>query len=135
MSTLVSEKKNRVLGGYDEERLLMTFFVLFKTARIMEPNNPTFINQIQNLHERLKAISTNTNQIAIKQIAGRYFVNEKMVRFDDKGLSGATSIIQDWEKLGLAGVVWDRDITIDEIEYFYVFMVDIKALSFFLAHY
>lgn len=104
MSTLAVESENRVIGGADEEQLLNMFFVLFKTAQIMEPNNPTFINQTQNFYDRLFAISDGGKDVTIKMVAGHYFINNKMVRFKDQGLFGAASIVRGWKKLCYTGL-------------------------------
>lgn len=129
MDTVKSEPSVRILAGEVEERLLTLFFVLYKTARIVEENNATFKNQAAHFHENLSLLMKEPPRVIIKSISGRYFINEKMVRFDDQGLSGAASVLEEWKTLGIGGVTFLSDITLNEVEKFFTFIAQIKPNS------
>ncbi len=119
----------RSMAGKSEQKLLNSFFVLYKTARIIEESNATFKRQATNFHEGLKSVAQDTDAVSIKSIAGRYFVNQKMVRFDDQGPSGAASIVSEWETLGVGGVMFAPQITLEELEQFFTFIAKVKPNS------
>ncbi len=126
MDAVKSENLSRSLAGKDEERLLTLFFVLYKTARIVETDNETFKRQSNNFYEQYEKAAKEYGEVVIKTVAGRYFVNEKMVRFDGSGLSGAESVINEWDELGIGGVKFNHDISKEKIEKFFAFVSDIK---------
>ncbi|MFQ5453618.1 MAG: HD-GYP domain-containing protein [Candidatus Zixiibacteriota bacterium] len=126
MNVVKDEPINRILAGENEERLLTLFFVLYKTARIVEVNSATFKNQAINFYELLSMLNKESNEIVIKSISGRFFINEKMVRFDDHGLSGASTVISEWNSLGIGGVKFSQDIDLNETEQFFAFMAQVK---------
>ncbi len=119
----------RVLAGKDEERLLTSFFVLYKTARLVEPGNTTFKNQASTFCRLLEQQMAVDGELTLKTISGRYFVNERMVRFDDQGLSGAAGVIEEWDSLGIGGVAFDTTVTRPELEKFFTFMAGVKPNS------
>ena len=104
MVTTESKSATRAMAGQREQKLLNAFFVLYKTARIVEESNATFKKQAGNFHQRLMEIAEETDPVHIKSISGRYFVNHKMVRYDDQGASGAATVVAEWETLGIGGV-------------------------------
>lgn len=129
MEAVKNEPVSRSLAGEQEQRLLTAFFVLYKTARIIDESNATFKRQAASFHEQLNRISEQSNTVFIKSIAGRYFINDKMVRFDDKGPSQAITVVDEWETLGVGGVRFSPGITLEEIEQFFTFISKIKPSS------
>jgi len=129
MTTTTSSMEFRILAGKSEERLLNSFFVLYKTARIMEDNNPTFQNQCQSFFDCLREFVDDGGPVIIKTVGDRYFVNEKLVRFDENGLSGASSVVQEWKTLGVGGVSFKSTIALDEVRKFFRFVSLIKPNS------
>lgn len=117
---------NRVLAGKSEEKFLNNFFVAYKTARIMDENNDAYKNQIVTLFETLDELMHECGDIALKAVAGRYFVNDKMVRFDDRGLSGAAGVVDEWSKLGIGGVQFRNGITVETVGHFLKFMAELR---------
>ncbi len=117
---------NRVLAGKTEEKFLNAFFVAYKTARIMEEHNAAFKNQLTSLFDTLESLCREEGDVALKTVAGRYFINEKMVRFDDRGLSGAASVIAEWRMLGVGGVQFHNGITVEQLGHFLKFMSDLR---------
>ena len=104
------ESAARVLGGHAEEKFLTSFFVFYKTSRILEQNNTVFKNQSDHFFEQLQIQGKETGDVTLKTISGRYFVNDRMVRFDDKGQSGASSVVSEWSTLGVGGVTFKAGI-------------------------
>ncbi len=129
MSPLTGEQAPLELAGKTEERLLTTFFVLYKTARIIDANNSVFVNQSANFFEALQTVSQEAGDVAIKIIADRYFVNERMVRFDDQGGTGAATVAAEWRTLGVGGVTFKSDIVLDEVKAFVKFMSAVKPTT------
>ena len=129
MSTQTSDIMKHVLGGEDKARLLNAFFVAYKTGRIIDENNPTFQRQCRNFFNQMITIASEANRVTIKTSSGRYFVNEKMIRFDDTGLSGAASVVSEWQTLGVGGVTFAAEITLEQTVKFFIFMSSIKPDS------
>lgn len=126
MDALKTKNVERPLAGELEERLLTLFFILYKTARIVETSNDTFKKQSVNFYEQYAKVAIDYGEVIIKTIAGRFFVNEKMVRFDSKGLSGAETVIDEWNSLGIGGVKFNSEISKDKIDQFFGFISHIK---------
>lgn len=126
MTSQTPEAAQRSLAGEVEEKLLTSFFVLYKTARLMDAENDGFKNQLGNFMERFKTVVASRPAVAIKAIGGHYFVNERMVKFDDKGLSGASTVVTEWRKLGLGGVRFDVEIPDREVTKFFKLMASVK---------
>jgi HD-GYP domain-containing protein (c-di-GMP phosphodiesterase class II) len=129
MAPHASEPVLRTLAGKIEEKLVTSFFVLYKTARIIEQNNAVFVNQSQSFYDNLQAAAESCTELSIKVISGRYFVNEKMVRFDDQGQIGASGIVAEWKSLGVGGMTFHCDIDLAELRSFIKFMSGIKPTS------
>ncbi len=121
-----TQQLERIVGGKLETDLLNSFFVLYKNARILEPNNPTFKRQAETFHKHLGVLLKQSGEVSLKVINGRYFVDEKMVRFDDQGLSGAAAVIAEWDKVGLGGIEFLEEIGIDKIELLFKFLSMIR---------
>jgi HD-GYP domain-containing protein (c-di-GMP phosphodiesterase class II) len=120
--TATPESATRVLGGHAEEKFLTSFFVFYKTSRIMDQNNAVFKNQSDHFFEQLQLQAKEMADVTLKTISGRYFVNDRMVRFDDKGQSGASSVVSEWSALGIGGVIFKAGIDIDEVRRFVSFL-------------
>ncbi|HEX2896645.1 MAG TPA: HD domain-containing phosphohydrolase, partial [candidate division Zixibacteria bacterium] len=129
MQTTTEEQIVRILGGKTEEKLLNSFFVLYKTARLVEKSNASFKKQSDVFFESLKTASHQLGDVEVKLVAGRYFINEMMVRFDEKGLSGAESVVNEWRKVGIGGVRFFQNISKTDVENFFIFMASVKPNS------
>lgn len=116
----------RSLAGEREERFLTLFFVLYKTSRIVDPANDTFRRQADNFFHQLHKLLDETGEASIKLISGRYFVNEKMVRFDDKGLFNSQGLIDEWNVLGIGGLEFGQKISREETDSFFVLFSKVK---------
>ena len=115
----------RLLAGQSEERLIASFFVLYKTSRIMQPNNEMFLNQLDSFLHQLRAVGKDEPSVAIKIVADRYFVNQRMVRFEE-GISGAMTVVAEWKKLGVGGVRFDADVPDDEVKKFFRSLTEVR---------
>jgi len=119
MSNTTIDSPVRILGGQREEKLVNAFFVLYKTARIIDTKNAAFQNQLDTFYGQLSTAMQQSPDLTIKTISDRYFVNEKLVRFDDKGLSGAASVISEWKLLGIGGVIFGAGISREQTSRFF----------------
>jgi HD-GYP domain-containing protein (c-di-GMP phosphodiesterase class II) len=117
---------HRSLAGKTEEQLLNSFFVLYKTVRIVDESNRTFRNQLKGFMDHFNAAASDRSLVIIKNVGGHFFVNEQMVRFDVQGPSGAGDIISEWYQLGIGGVSFDPGITPDDMARFFKFISAIK---------
>jgi len=106
----------RIVAGDGEERLLTNLFVLYKTTRLVDENNDTFKNQSQTFAKNLRSALIDRDELRIKLISGRFFINEQLVRVRDSGLSGADTVIAEWKKLGVGGVVFDKSASLGSIK-------------------
>lgn len=129
----------RILAGQSEQRLLVSFFVLYKTCRIVDLSNATFRRQLSSFMDHLASIPR-SKEVIIKAVHDRYFVNDLLVRFDEHVQVGAETIVKEWRRLGVGGVVFDHRISPDEVASFLQFMAtekptvtNIEALSAQLA--
>lgn len=121
----VDAMSGRVVGSERDGRLINTFFVLYKNARIVESSNRAYKKQCRYFYEVLSPGLEEHGEVAIKAVEGRYFVNEAFVRFDDAGGAAAT-VLADWKTLGLGGVRFGPDVTVDDIEMFFSFMASLR---------
>lgn len=129
MTVAIEQETLRTIAGKEEERFLSAFFVLYKTARLVDKDNNTFLHQSEKFQNAIKPLFKKYGSADLKNISGRFFVNELMVRFDGAGLSGADSIIAEWNSLGVGGVSFSTDISNDETDRFFIFMAKIKPNS------
>jgi HD-GYP domain-containing protein (c-di-GMP phosphodiesterase class II) len=118
---------HRSKAGHNEERLLNAFFVLYKTARIIDESNEVFQKQLSNLLNSLQTVAGERAEVTIKHVGGHYFANEQMVRFEHQELSGARDVVSGWKELGIGGVSIGADIERDELARFIKFMVNLKG--------
>jgi HD-GYP domain-containing protein (c-di-GMP phosphodiesterase class II) len=114
------------VAGKTEEQLVSLFFVIYKNARIVDSNNPSFKRQCANFHELLQTLFSEDERVTIKVLQGRFFVGHKLARFDDRGLSKVPEILAEWETLGLAGVTFHTGVTANQIERVFTFMTNVR---------
>jgi HD-GYP domain-containing protein (c-di-GMP phosphodiesterase class II) len=125
-ATSAPEVSSRVLGGKEEEKFLNAFFVLYKTARILEQNNSVFKKQSEHLFEQIELLAREHGDVSLKVLTGRFFVNDLMVRFDDKGQSGAATVINEWRMLGVGGLIFTNGIDLEGLRKFVSFVASQK---------
>jgi HD-GYP domain-containing protein (c-di-GMP phosphodiesterase class II) len=123
----VQSDNMRVLGGPAEEQLVSAFFVLYKTARIVDATNAMFTRQADVFMERLAALDIDRRDIAIKRISRRFFVNDRMVRFNESGNVGADAILSEWKQLGLAGIRFSTQLEREDLIAFIEFLASLKV--------
>lgn len=110
-------------------KILYAFFIMYKTARMVDPINDGFKNQLRSFLKVFEAVSKESGDITIKCIADRFFVNETMVPFDEEKLSGVARVLSEWRLLGLGGVTFEAAINSTEVTRFFVFIAGIKPTS------
>ncbi len=118
--------ENRKLAAQNETKLLFDFFALVKTARILSENNATYVGKLINFFNLFQEIKRENDDITIKIIADHFFINDKLVSFDDRGLSGAATVVAEWKILGIGGIRLACTITLDELGKFFRFIADLK---------
>src|SRR5512136_1627026 len=99
MTTAIDTQKTAAATAEREERLVNSFFVIYRNARVVEPNNRAFVRQCASFLENLRSF-TSGGDVSIKAVDGRYFANEQFVRFDDNSGAGR-AICAEWEILGI----------------------------------
>lgn len=114
------------LAGAAEEKLLMAFFAMYRTARILEDNNATFQSQLNNLVGLIQNLSADTGEVTVKIVAGRYFVNDKLVPCDDDSNPSSARIMSDWRLLSLGGMTVSRDIPPRDLGRFFTFIGEVR---------
>ena len=77
----------------------------------------------------IETVTSSASRIELKTVNGRYFLNEKLVRFDDRGMSGAAGVVAEWRTFGVGGVSFDPTITLDELTRFIKFISGIRPGS------
>jgi len=126
--TQPTDTSPRALGGVHEEKLLTTFFVLFKNARIVEATNRAYIKQCGHFFDLLQPGLNEAGEVSIKTADGRYFANEKFVPFTDSSGAGK-AVLEEWEKLGIGGVRFTGEVRAKDIEKFFAVMIDLKPVD------
>lgn len=125
MTNATASPVARLLAGQSEEKLLNAFFVLYKTSRIMQPNNAMFLHQLETFYDQLAALGKDEQSVSIKVISDRFFVNHQLVRFDE-GLSGAMTVVSEWKKLGIGGVCFQTGVQKAELQKFFQSLTEVK---------
>lgn len=123
------EQVKRLLGDKTDEKLLTLFFVLYKTSRIIDAKNAVFRNQSETFHNHLAHLIAEHGDITIKAFGGHYFVNERLVKFDEHGASGAAQVVAEWKSLGIGGIMFEATVSLDDIRQFVTFIAAVKPNS------
>jgi len=110
-------------------KILYAFFIMYKTARMVDPKNDGFKNQMNSFLKAFELVSTDSGDITIKSVTDRFFVNETMVPFDEEKLSGVAKVLSEWRQLGMGGVTFEAAITTDELSRFFVFIANMKPTN------
>ncbi|MEK7775592.1 MAG: HD domain-containing phosphohydrolase [Candidatus Zixiibacteriota bacterium] len=126
MTYSVADLSMRQTASPSEERLVQLFFGLYKTARIVDSSNATFIKQAKAFHDQLQRAFDQTTHATIKVVADRYFYNDHLARIDEQA-SGAASIATEWRQVGIGGTQFADRVTTDQIAQFFAFTADLKS--------
>ncbi len=108
------------------EEVLIAFFVMYKTARLVAPNNATFSGRLDKFLQMLEQASRELGEVTVKTYSDRYFVNDTLVPFDEKKLAGASVVLSEWRTLGIGGITFGLGITPEEAGAFFEFIADMK---------
>lgn len=114
------------LGGATELRLVTAFFVLIKTARLVDSDNATFRAKLDDFCRCLAEVVSESGEAAFKVHNDRYFVNDAVVRLSDDNRAGADVLTADWAKVGIGGVRFSGDIAPDQISRFVVHVAGMR---------
>lgn len=118
MTQPATETKTSHLAGDRETHLVIAFFALYKTARMVDRDNRTYTDKRNDFFAKLEEEIDAEGQCAIKVFQDRYFVNEKMVRLSADQLKSAGTIVQEWQTLGIGGVTFASNITAEHLDKF-----------------
>jgi HD-GYP domain-containing protein (c-di-GMP phosphodiesterase class II) len=117
------------IAGATERRLLNCFFVLFKTALLVDEGNSLFTRQRDKFVSTLAEVVGQQGETTINRVADRYFVNGLFAPFDDSGLTESISVIGNWEKLRIGGVTFHGEVGPDDVSAFFRLLADLKPRS------
>jgi len=113
-------------AGRDEIVFINSFFILLKTARLVDSSNATYLAQSSRFYLSFRKLVDETGKVPIKVIDGRIFIGEKLVKFDSDGLVRAQEIIDGWHLLGIGGVVLDDSLDNGQIDKFINLTVNVN---------
>ncbi len=112
----------RGLAGDSEEKLVSLLFAISKNARIVDRNNPVLRRQCRNFYALLRDLLADREHVSVKMIDGRFFVDQKLARFDAQSASGSAAVIKGWISVGLGGVIFKAGLTMEHLEEWFVFL-------------
>lgn len=92
----------------------------------MDASNSTFIRQSEQFYEKLKERLKENSNCAVKLVAGRFFVDEKIVKLNDKNTTGAETVKIEWDQLGVGGIQFAESVNLPEIEQLFKIITEIK---------
>ncbi len=113
-----ADDKIVLLAGSDEHQFITAFFNLFRTARLYDPNNNVYLNQSSRFYDIFRRLADRTGEVPVKIIEGRVLVGDRLVRFDNDGLIGATYVIDSWRLLGIGGVILGKNLDNRQLDKF-----------------
>jgi len=115
------------LAGDRETKLVIAFFALIKTARLVDRDNRTYLDKRDDFFARLEREIDAEGQCVLKVFQNRYFVNEKLVRLSDDQLESAETVVQEWKTLGIGGVRFAASLVRDDLDQLITTLSDQKA--------
>lgn len=118
MSGIGTSDKRLELATKEEQEFINSFFALFRTARVYEPNNSAYITQSTRVYDGFRRLIDRSVEITIKTHEGRILYNGKLVKFNSDALIGATYVIDSWRLLGMGGVILSRQLDNRQIDKF-----------------
>ncbi|MBD3401448.1 HD domain-containing protein [candidate division GN15 bacterium] len=126
MTEMHADKVQARLGGASEQRLVTAFFVMIKTARLVDRENATYRSKLDDFCGRLNELSAEHGDVAFKVHNDRYFVNDRMVRLSDDNRSGADKIVEQWHRLGIGGVKFAGDVEREQVSQFFDELAELR---------
>lgn len=118
MTDLVAPGKTTLFAGESEQKAVVAFLVMFKTARLMEPSNEMYRSKLSDLMSRLESLQQEHGTIEIKIHSDYFFFNEKAIRLTDDVLSSVLPIVEEWGRLRIGGFRLREGILADTLSQF-----------------
>jgi HD-GYP domain-containing protein (c-di-GMP phosphodiesterase class II) len=115
MTDTTSTSSTAVFAGETEQRLVVAFLVMLKTARLIERDNATYVQRLDELHELLGRVQESAEAVTIKCHSDYFFVNDRAVQLSDDKLSSVIPILEDWIRLRLGGFTFAKGVSRDEL--------------------
>ena len=106
------------IAGRDEHALVNLFFILLKTAHLVEANNATYLTQSSKFYVIFRRLVDKYGKISIKIIDGRVFVRDRIIKFNSDSLVNATAILDNWRQIGLGGITFDDSLDNRQLDKF-----------------
>jgi HD-GYP domain-containing protein (c-di-GMP phosphodiesterase class II) len=113
-------------AGRDEVVFINSFFILFKTAQLVDNSNATYVAQSSRFYISFRKLVDEMGKVPVKVIEGRIFIDEKLIKFDSDGMVRAQEIIDRWRLLGIGGVVFDDSLDNGQIDKFISLMANVN---------
>jgi HD-GYP domain-containing protein (c-di-GMP phosphodiesterase class II) len=123
------EKEQLEIAGKGEQAMINSLFILFKTAQYVDTNNASYMTQSSKFYVNFRRLADELGKISIKVIDGRFFVCDKLVKFDSDGLVRARSIMDNWHRLGIGGIIFDDSLDNRQLDKFVHLLINIKQIE------
>jgi len=94
------------LANENEIAFINAIFRLFKTAQYVDIKNDSYQTQADKFESIFQILISEWNEITIKIINDRFFINEKLVKFDSDGMIRAREMIDSWQSMGIGGIIF-----------------------------
>jgi len=114
------------VAGKDMVSFAGFFFILFKTAKFVEPTNDTFRAQSARFYQKFQQLTSNHEEIEIKVIEGRLIVQNQLIKFDSDGLLNAGEVLENWRRVGIGGVILSKKLDSRQIDKFIYLLSNIS---------
>ena len=98
--------------------LLITFHIIYKNARIFEPNNVTFEEQLRKMRETLDAIYGEESEAAFQLRQNSLFFNGTRLKFGFQTYPIFKYVVGELKRMEIGGLVFHPGVTEDELRRF-----------------
>jgi HD-GYP domain-containing protein (c-di-GMP phosphodiesterase class II) len=121
----INTERLEIAGG-GEISFINSFFILFRTARLMDSNNATYVAQSSKFYVGFRKLVDKRGRISIKIIEGRIMIGDRLVKFDSDGLTRARDIMDKWRLLGIGGLILDDSLDNGQIDEFVYLIAELR---------
>jgi HD-GYP domain-containing protein (c-di-GMP phosphodiesterase class II) len=129
------------VAGQDELTFVNSFFILLRTAQMVDADNATYVTQSSRFYVNFRKLVEEHGKVSVKIIEGRIVVGDRLVRLDSDGMVRAREIIDSWRMIGIGGIILDDFLDNRQIDKFIYLIanigrtdIDLETISNKLAH-
>lgn len=97
---------------------LIRFHIVYKNARIFEPNNETFGEQMARLHDLLETISGDESEAAFQLRQNSLFFNGTRLKFGFQNYPILKFLVGELKRMEVGGIIFHPGATEDELRRF-----------------